>query len=171
METGRTIALIKALGGGSGSGGGSEEQFVKVYEDTLSSASSVIQITSTDMEGSYIDVIVGLNNSSPLTNSLDFEIIFTADAEGDEEIYRVSPSVGSGANWNAFVYIVSNSGLLTWNQQIWDLSYTSESGFAEPYFLMYPTNEKQGVETIWIGTDSEIPAGTTITVYARKKVS
>ena len=35
MDTGRTIALITALGAGGGGGGSLEEQFVKVYETTI----------------------------------------------------------------------------------------------------------------------------------------
>ena len=172
MSTGRTIALIKALGsGGGGGGGGSEEQFAKVYETTLSAASSFIPIASSDMNGTYVDTVVCMENSSTLASATDVEIAFASDDEGEYDFWDIYASIGSGSNWSLVASTMSVGGLLKWSKTVLDANITTDEGFASPSSIAYPTAEISGVSYIGLFTETSIPAGTTITVYARKKVA
>ena len=168
MDTGRTIALIKALGGsgGGGGGGGSEEQFTKVYEEALASPTAFVEISSADMGGSYVDVLVYMF----ITMSYATDTMFVDFCCGEDTVFGYQYQ----DHKTGLTGVTSANGIITgWA--------TDASGQCVPYIptnsssILYPTSEISGIDTIAIELDSEeentLPAGTTITVYARKRVA
>ena len=173
MSTGRTIALIKALGsGGGGGGGGAEEQFAKVYENTLQTTAEMLMIPSTDIGGAYIDMVLCLSNSQSLSNSSQCEIGFFADETGTAAVSGDSGTIAGGGSWGFLASAISIGGLLEQGKTIDSMNGTeAQKGFSSPNVIVYPSTERPSISMVGIVMQNGIPAGTTITIYARKKVA
>ncbi len=159
----------------SGGGGGGEEQFQKVYETTLTEAASNIEISSQDIGGTYVDIVVfvtvgesvqswdsikaGFFANETLLNSCFFAV--------EEDAAPVAFSFG----------IASEGGLLrTSIRYLGSNSYqTGETFYDMPpaaFSEVYPTETAIGADNIKLMcTTGNFSSGTTITVYARRKVT
>lgn len=170
MSTGRTIALIKALGG-SGGGGSSEETFSKVFETTTQNSDETLIILSSDMGGAYIDVVLYLSNLQPTTNDKEYNIIFSSSDSGAELVAGDEGIIPGGSDWAMSISVMSVGGLMESGKAIEDINGSTGYKKFVPFVSAYPSPEMPKVSTIGIMMQDGIPTGTTITVYARKKVS
>lgn len=175
MSTGRTIALIKALGGGSGGGGGgSEEQFSKVYETTLEEPAETMLIPSTDLGGIYVDMVVCMENPVQLSNDTNYMLGLFVDEDGESALGGSEGVLPAHGDWSLLVFALSNGGLLVNGETTVTINGTEGKSFFLPIFgegPCYPTEQYPGVKTIACMMENGIPAGTKITIFARKKVA
>lgn len=170
-STGQTIALIKALSGGGGGGGGSEEQFSKVYETTLQNAAEMLMISSTDMGGAYIDMVVCASNSQALASDTAYQIAMSADEGGDTIIWGDEGTFPAHGDWAIVLSAISTGGLLDVGKTVETINGQTGERMFLPYLLQYPTSERPCISMVGMAMQNGIPAGTVITVYARKKVA
>lgn len=162
----------------SGGGGGGEEQFQKVYETTLESPSEgdELTITTADIGGTFVDVMVfaaipGASN----TDTLFVDYL----SSSDEYIGSGSVSLEENGLTYAHIALVSFGGLALHLQDGFQSnSKKSESSIAFPpnHIAEYPTQRIAGIASIILNVDGSgathvFPAGTTIMVYARRKVT
>ena len=178
MDTGRTIALIKALGAGGGGGGGSEEQFVKVYETTITDPatlerSDTVVVNASDMGGSYIDMIADIE----LPDGGSYTSLTGVFIGGqDNVIFNKSVNLTAGDFSHAVIGVQSVGGMCYGTSSVADFDTETsayESGFAADFgmSLTYPTNTVPSIHTFVAYLDNDILANTSIKVYARKKVA
>lgn len=174
MSTGRTIALIKALGSGGGGGGGSGEQFAKVYEMTLAQSVETVMIPSSDLGGTYVDMVVCLENLVPLTNDTNYMVGLFADESGEVALGGSQGVLPANGDWSLIVSVLSNGGLIESGETTITINGTEGKSYFNPIFgegLGYPTEQLPGVSTVAIMMQNGVPADTKITVYARRKVA
>ena len=170
MSTGQTIALIKALGG-SGGGGGSEETFSKVYETTTQNSDETLIIQSSDMGGAYVDVVLYLSNLQPMTNDKAYNIIFSSSESGGDVVAGDEGVLPGGGDWAMSISVMSVGGLMESGKAMEDINGSTGYKKFVPFVSAYPSPDMPKVSAIGIMMQDGIPTGTTITVYARKKVS
>lgn len=176
MSTGRTIALIKALGGSSGGGGGgSEEQFVKVYENTLTESMYDIDILPTDFGGIYVDAVVYIAVANGVSGVTDVQGLFY---QQDTRLTFSTFPFSNGKQPVALSFgMMSVDGLMAVANGYLasDFSAGGESYFGMPPAFAggpYPTESITGADKFMLSANGgSFPVGTTITVYARKKVA
>lgn len=161
--------------GGGGGGGGTEEQFQKVYETTLEEETTGYLLTSEDMGGAYVDVVVYIIFEAPANIGKTY-CYFYGDDRGDDYITGGEVSAAPGEEAEHSFVCMSMGGLLFLSEYSGDLPEFTHSGF--PAWLgggEYPAQGKPGVSSIEIGMtpldEAYFPIGTQITVYARRKVT
>lgn len=169
MDTGKTIALIKALGGSGG--GGSEETFSKVYETTTQNSVETLIISSSDMGGAFVDVVLYVSNLEPITNDKGYQIIFSSSESGGDVVAGDEGVIPSGGDWAMSISVMSVGGLLEFGKSMEDINGSTGNKKFVPFVSPYPSSEMPKVSAIGIMMQDGIPTGTTITVYARKKVA
>ena len=170
MSTGKTIALIKALGGGGG-GGSSEEQFSKVYETTTQNSDETLIISSSDMGGAFIDVVLYVTIVQPITNDKGYQIVFSSSNSGADVVTGDKGVIPGGSDLAMSISVMSVGGLMESGKAMDDINGSTGYKKFVPFVSAYPSPEMPKVSAIGIMMQDGIPTGTTITVYARKKVA
>lgn len=176
------VAAINEAAQSGGGGGGSEEQFQKVYEATLTEASSVegLTVTSENMGGVYIDVVVYIDiPASSGAKWLDFQF----SDSSDEGIFYMGVPLSGTTTAHTSAAVMSIGGLEFASWAAYDLGLDSQFKGNLSIIVpqtsdigggVYPTEEKIGVTNFLAALndgETAFPAGTTITVYARKPVT
>ena len=164
----RTVTLPS--GGG---GGGGEEQFQQVYTTTLAEAAAGVEITDTDIGGIFVDVVVDVVITGNAAEGMLGCAFFTPEIEGVSHEIPVLVTVPAG-NVACSCSIISDGGL----GYISAISLSSSAGYRSnngylpiPEHMEYP-GDFSGISAISLALASggDLPAGTAITVYARKAV-
>lgn len=173
LSLGRVLALMPhCCNHNNRSGNSSEEQFQQVYTTTLTETAQQVLITSPDMNGSFVDVVVCMSNSTPLIKNTNITVVFAVNEE--TIIAETYVSLSANSDWSTVLSTISFGGLLVLGKTVRSTEATMESGFITPDSIVYPTVETPGIAIIAIFSDFDsetvIPTGTTITVYARKTV-
>lgn len=161
--------LEDAISGGGGGGGG--EQFEQVYTTTLAEAAQYITITTEDMGGVYVDIIAYIETPVLAADKLCMLGAF-ADAEMSQGIGNEYIRAEANRSIEGSFCFVSSGGMLYGGS-------VSNAGSTVGFLPRaegggpYPTDQKPGIAIIMAGFDdgSSIPAETTITIYARRKVT
>lgn len=199
ITTGRLLALIRRFTGNlsnltttdksslvaaineaaqSGGGGGGDEQFQKVYETTLEapSESDELTITTADMGGTYVDAVVYALIPGDSNNT---DIFVDYLSSSDDYIGTGNVSLDSNGTF-ATVALLSFGGLALLMQDGFHQNHAeteSYIGFLKGT-IEYPTQGITGISSIILSVGSDVvgathvfPTGTTITVYARRKVT
>lgn len=163
----RTITLP------NGGGGGGEEQFQQVYTTTLAEAAAGVEITDTDIGGTFVDVVVDVVITGNAAEGMFGCVFFTPEIEGVSHEIPVLVAVSAG-NVACSCSIISDGGL----GYISAISLSSSAGYRSnngylptPGHMEYP-GDFSGISAISLALASgdDLPAGTAITVYARKAV-
>lgn len=173
ISTGRTIALIKALNKNSGNSS-SEEQFTKVYETTLEETTESILLSSSDLDGVYVDMLVYLENPTPIAASAGYIISFFADDNGENILGGSEGTLPANGDWTILTFALSYGGLLESGETVDTINGIITKRFFVDTFgtePLYPTEQRPGVVAVSIAMENGIPAGTKIFIYARKKVA
>lgn len=169
--------LVAAINEVAASSGSVEEIFQTVYTTTLTSSQDNLVVTSENLNGTYVDVVVYVD--IPGSAGAE-EIEFLFDDGTAEGLFEISVGLSGTFDAHTSAAVMSIGGLEWVSWAVYD------GGFEQPFqgsssIIMpqvseiggglYPTLEKRGVIGITVRTDTAFPVGTTITVYARREVT
>lgn len=169
--TGAADRTITLPAGGSGGGGG--ELFQQVYTTTLAEAAAGVEITDTDIGGAFVDVVVNVVITGNAAEGMLGCAFLTPEIEGVSHEIPVLVTVPAG-NVACSCSVISDGGL----GYISAISFSNSAGYSSntgylpiPGHMEYPGGFS-GISAISLAlaTGDDLPAGTTITVYARKAV-
>lgn len=174
--------LVAAINEAAASGGGSEEDFEQVYTTTLAEAAGDITISSSDMGGSYVDVVVFVEK--PVEAAGEINGVGVSFLVGDSPSAWMDISSSEVADiYKGTFSVMSKAGLSYASHMQSAISNDTEtidsaSGFfpfsmEDGNCINYPSETCPGITSLYMYANSgnSLPAGTTIIVYARRKVT